>query len=495
MRPPEEGLGQPSPPYRPVHGSTAGALSLGDALAWLDRHVNLEAIESGRAGRAALPTLVRIRQLLGAIGDPQGAYPVVHVTGTNGKGSTVRMTTALLLAKGITVGTYTSPHLVRLNERMAWNGEPINDAALAEVLSSLALLEPALGRLAAPGDDDRVRVGIDPPRGDEAGDDESGRLPTWFEIVTAAAYRWFADVAVDAAVIEVGLGGRYDATNIADGVVAVVTNVDLDHVDILGPTREHIAREKAGIVKPGAVVVLGETAPPLAAIFEEEAVRVGAAATWLRYRDFGCEANRLAAGGRLVDLRTPGARYEEVFVPLHGAHQGNNAACALAAAEAFFGEPLAADVVSEAFAAVTVPGRMEVVGRRPLVLLDGAHNAAGARVAGDTLAEDFAVAERVIVVMGCLRGRDPAELLSGLRPERIDHVWACPAPSPRGLDPASVAGAARSLGITADECDSVASALTGAFERAAPGDLVLVTGSLYVVGAARALLAGGPAVA
>jgi dihydrofolate synthase / folylpolyglutamate synthase len=407
------------------------------------------------------------------MGDPQTSYPVVHVTGTNGKGSAVRMTTSLLLAKGLTVGTYSSPHLERLNERLAWNGEPIDDAAFAEVLLALRDLEPF------------VTADVGAP----------GEAPTWFELMTAAAYRWFADVAVDVAVVEVGLGGRYDATNVADAAVAVVTNVELDHVDILGSTRAEIAAEKAGIIKAGSVVVLGEDDPSLAGIFEAEAARVGAAALWRRHEDFGCEMNRLAVGGRLLDLRTPGARYEDVFVPLHGAHQGDNAAAAVAAAEAFFGEPLGEEVVAEGLAATTVPGRMEVVVRHPLVVLDGAHNAAGARAAGATLAEDFALAGRVIVVMGCLRGRDPGELLQGLGPERLEHVIACPAPSPRGLPAAAVADAARALGLRATEAPTVAAALEMARGLAGANDLVLVTGSLYVVGAARATLRGGPAIA
>jgi dihydrofolate synthase/folylpolyglutamate synthase len=411
------------------------------------------------------------------MGDPQTSYPVVHVTGTNGKGSTVRMTTALLLAKGLTVGTYTSPHLERLNERLAWDGEAIEDEAFGEVLLALRDLEPFVIAEGGPLCD------------------AFGEAPTWFELLTAAAYRWFADVAVDAAVVEVGLGGRYDATNVADAAVAVVTNVDLDHVDILGSTRAEIAAEKAGIIKAGSAVVLGEDDPSLVGIFEAEAERVGAAAVWRRHEDFGCEVNRLAIGGRLLDLRTPGARYEDVFVPLHGAHQGDNAAAALAAAEAFFGEPLREEVVAEGLAATTVPGRMEVVARRPLVVLDGAHNPAGARAAGVTLAEDFALSNRVIVVMGCLRGRDPLEMLQGLGPERIDHLIACPAPSPRGLPVEAVAEAARSLGLAAEEAASVASALETARRLAAPTDLVLVTGSLYVVGAARAVLRGGPAIA
>jgi dihydrofolate synthase/folylpolyglutamate synthase len=442
-------------------------ISLGDALAWLDGHVNLEAIVAGRAVRR--PTLERIRVLASVMDDPQERCPVIHVTGTNGKGSTVRMATALLVADGLMVGTYTSPHLERLNERIAANGEPISDEALADVLAALRDLEPFAASLA-------------PEPGSEA-----SQL-TWFELMTAAAYRWFADTAVEAAVVEVGLGGRFDATNVADGAVAVVTNVELDHTELLGPTRSHVAAEKAGIVKKGSVLVLGETDPDLVPIFTAEAERVGAAETWLRDRDFGCEANRLAIGGRLLDLRTPGARYEEVFLPLAGAHQGDNAAAAVAAAEAFFGAPLADDVVREALGSVTVPGRMEVMMRRPLVVLDGAHNAAGARVAGGTLAEDFAAADRVVLVMGCLRGRDPTDLLRGLSDPRLAYVVGCPAPSARGLPAEEVVAAAHALGVEASAAASVGEALEEAVSRAGAGDLVLVTGSLYVVGAARSIL-------
>jgi dihydrofolate synthase/folylpolyglutamate synthase len=450
--------------------------SLGDALEWLDRHVNLEAIVAGRSQRK--PSLERIRALVGAMGDPQASYPVLHVTGTNGKGSTVRMATALLAADGLSVGTYTSPHLERLNERIAWNGDPIPDDALAEVLSALRDLEPFAASLAA----------TSLPATSLSGGGAGLQGLSWFELMTAAAYRWFSDVAVEAAVVEVGLGGRFDATNVADGAVAAVTNVDLDHTELLGPTREDVAREKAGIVKKGSVVVLGETDPALAAIFEAEAALVGAGEIWRRDRDFGCEANRLAHGGRLLDLRTPAAAYDEVYLPMAGAHQGDNAAVAVAAVEAFFGVPLSEEVVHEAFRNVTVPGRMEVVGRRPLVVLDGAHNAAGARVAGETLAEDFAGVGRIVVVMGCLRGRDPADMLQGLRDSRVVRVVACPAPSARGMGAEEVAGAARSAGLEAEAAPSVAEGLEAAIALAGPEDLVLVTGSLYVVGAARSLL-------
>ncbi|HLI15965.1 MAG TPA: Mur ligase family protein [Acidimicrobiales bacterium] len=446
------------PPERRAFGGTSA--SLGEALAWLDRHINLEAIERGVAGRAAAPTLERVAALLSAMGDPQHAAPAVHVTGTNGKGSTTRMVAALLRAKGLCVGTYTSPHLEVLNERIARDGVPIGDEELGELLWCLADLERFL-----------LRRGLEPP--------------TWFELVTAAAFRYFADVAVDAAVIEVGLGGRFDATNVVDAAVAAVTNVELDHVEILGPTRAHIAAEKAGIIKPGSIACVGEEDPDLVEIFAAEARAVGAQALWRRGVDFDCSANRLAVGGRLLDLRTPGRAYDGVFLPLHGSHQGANAALALACAEAFFGAPLDDDVVGEGLASVRVPGRLEVVGHRPLVVLDGAHNVAGASALGAALAEDFAAPDGIVALVGCLRGREPGALLEAIGTERLRHVVACAPSSPRAIAPELVAEAARRLEVPATVAESVDQGLEEAVGRASVDDLVLVTGSLYVVGSAR----------
>jgi dihydrofolate synthase/folylpolyglutamate synthase len=439
--------------------------SLGEALAWLDRHVDLEKIERGLAGRAAAPTLDRVRRLLHVLGDPQTAFPLIHVTGTNGKGSTTRLASLLLEAQGLSVGTYTSPHLEHLNERLAHDGEPIGDDDLADELRALAAIEAFV----------LDREGWAVP-------------PTWFELVTALAYRWFADEGVEAAVIEVGMGGRYDATNVADGAVAVVTNVELDHVGILGSTREAIAGEKAGIVKPGSVLVLGERDPSVASVFVDEARAVGAREVWRRDESFACTANRSAYGGRLLDLRTPGGFYEQIYLPLFGAHQGDNAAAALAAVEAFLGAPLGSDVVADAFAAATVPGRLEVVGRRPLVLLDGAHNPAGAAALGAALADDFAGVQHIVAVVGCLAGRDPAELIAELGPERLELVVACMPSSPRAQPAALVADAARALGVASVTADTLDDALEQALRQVGEDDLVLVTGSLYLVGAARAVV-------
>ncbi len=264
-----------------------------------------------------------MRELCAVLGDPQHQQPTVHVTGTNGKGSVARLVTALLGAHDLTVGTYTSPHLERINERISRNGQPISDAGLADVLTDLARIEGLLEH-----------------------------RPSYFELLTAAAFRWFSDEAVAAAVVEVGLLGRWDATNVVDGQVAVLTNIGHDHTDGRGDWRRRVAEEKAGIVKPGSTFVLGETDPALDDIF----AATPATELWRRDTEFSCTENRLAVGGRLLDLRTPGGSYDDVFLALHGAHQGENAAIALAATEAFFGRPLEADLVAEAFGSVTQPG-------------------------------------------------------------------------------------------------------------------------------------------
>jgi dihydrofolate synthase/folylpolyglutamate synthase len=434
-------------------------VGLDPALEWLDNHIDYEA---NMPTRRALPTLDRIRALMAVLGDPQESIPSVHVTGTNGKGSTSAMVSALMVAQGLNVGTYTSPNLHRVSERLSRNGEPIDDETFAGVLSELAAVESMV--------DER---------------------PTRFELLTAAALSWFADDAVDAMVIEVGLGGTWDSTNIVHGDVAVLTNFSYDHTDVLGPTLEGIAEDKSGIIEAGSIVVVGETRAELVAIVEAQAARVGAAAVWVAGRDFGCEENRVAVGGRLVTLATPGGRYEDVLVPLHGAHQGDNAACALAATEAFFGRPLDPAVVEEGFGTVRVPGRLEVLGRRPLLLVDGAHNVAGMTALGRALTEEFAVEGDTVAVLGMLSGRDPSAMVVALAPAGITTLIACEPDSPRALPARDVADAGRALGLAVHVELSVHHALATARALVDATGLVVVAGSLYTVGAARGdVLAG-----
>jgi dihydrofolate synthase/folylpolyglutamate synthase len=355
------------------------------------------------------------------------------------------------------VGTYTSPNLHRVAERLARNAEPIDDGSFVAVLSELASLEPLVGE-----------------------------RPTRFELLTAAALSWFASEAVDAMVVEVGLGGTWDCTNVVHGDVALLTNFSYDHTDVLGPTLEGIAEDKAGIIEAGSRVVVGEAAEGLVAIVEAHAASVGAESVWVSGRDFGCESNAVAVGGRLVTIWTPGGRYADVLVPLHGAHQGRNAACALAAVEAFFGRALDPDVVDAALASVRVPGRLEVLGRHPLLLVDGAHNVAGMTALGLSLAEEFSLYGDTVAGVGMLSGRDPSAMLAALAPAGVSTLVACAPDSSRAIPAQDVADAARSLGLAVEVEPDVRAALSLARGMVDADGLVVVAGSLYVVGDARA---------
>lgn len=429
---------------------------LAEARAWLDTHINQEAT----AGVVDELSLERMEALVALLGDPQRAYPVIHVTGTNGKGSTAAMIASLARALGLSVGRFSSPHLEALNERFEWDGEPIDDDSLADLL-------------------DRLRSVTDLLDADQ---------PSWFELVTAGAFLWFADLGIDLAVVEVGLLGRFDATNVADGAVAVVTNVGRDHTDRRPGWREAIAGEKAGIVRPGATLVLGERDPGLEELFLAE----GPDEVWRRDVDFGCDANRLALGGRLLDLRTPMTEVAEVFLPLHGEHQGENAAAALAAIDAFFGRPTSEEVAHEGFGAVELPGRFEVVGREPLVILDGAHNPDGLESLVTTMSE-FTPTGRRVVVYGQLAGRDPEEMLAVLARTDPALVLLCPAPSPRAVPVSELGAAARRAGLEVETAASAAAAVDRGRELAGGDGALVVTGSLTVVGAARSHLSpAGP---
>jgi len=426
-------------------------MDLPDALAYLDQHLNREAT-AGKIEGLHLEHMLRLTEVLG---DPHRAYPVIHITGTNGKGSVARMVTALLVESGLSVGTYTSPHLVALNERLAWNGEPISDDDLASTIGDLAAVEPLLGI-----------------------------TPSWFELMTAAALAWFAEVAVDVAVIEVGLLGRFDATNVVDADVAVITNIGFDHTDGVGDWRRAIATEKAGIIKPGSFLVLGEPDDDLVSVFLAEKPRQ----VWTRDIEFGVDVDLPAVGGRLVDLRTPNGVYPEIYLPVHGAHQAANASIAVAAVEAFFGRGLEPEIVEAGLAGLTLPGRLEVVGRAPLVLIDGAHNPSGAVVVAEAVEQDFEVAGQRTLVVGMLEGRDLAAMLEALDVGRYDLVITCTPDSPRAVDAAELAAVAGDLGAVVEIEPDVSTAIDRALQLAADDDLILVTGSLYVVGAARAHL-------
>lgn len=421
------------------------------AREFLDAHSVYE-----KTGRIESPSLDNIERLMQLLGEPQRAYRTIHITGTNGKGSTSQMVTKLLMAHGLTVGTYTSPHLERVNERVMRNGEAISDDDLADNVLAIAELEPLVGR----------RI-------------------SYFEIMTAVAFRWFADSAVDVGVIEVGMLGRWDATNVVESDVAILTNVSLDHTEFAGPTHVDIAREKVGIVKPNTVFVQGETRPDV----QEILASAPCARRVVRDEQFEVLENELAVGGRLVSVRTPRGEHRDLFVPLHGRHQGDNALAAIVAVEEFFDHVVSRDVLEEAMATVSMPGRFEVMGHQPLVIVDGAHNVGGAEVCAEVFFEDFQIEGRRVLVVGMLKSRDPEELFGALRVDDFDLVVCCTAPTPRGTAASELAKAARAMGCDeVQSFDRVDAALSFAYRGLRAEDALLVAGSLYVVGEARPVL-------
>jgi dihydrofolate synthase / folylpolyglutamate synthase len=418
------------------------------------------------------PSLDRIRAFVDLLGDPQRAYPVIHLTGTNGKTSTSRMIDTLLRALDLRTGRFTSPHLERMNERICVDGEPLTDEEFVRAFNDVAAYTHLV-------------------------DAAQPQPLSFFETVVGMAYAAFADAPVDVAVVEVGMGGEWDATNVADGAVAVVTPIGVDHARYLGETPEVIAVEKAGIIKPGATAVLADQLPEVAGVLLERCAEVGA--TPVREGlDFGVAARVPAVGGQLVSLQGLRARYDDVFLPLYGAHQAQNAAAALAAVEAFLGEEaLAADVVHEAFGRATSPGRLEIIRRSPMILLDAAHNPHGAEALTEAIEDSFAFSP-LIGVVGVMGDKDAEGLLSVLEPH-LAHVVCTENSSSRSLSAAELARVARE--VFGEDRVSVAPRLADAIDQAAAlseagealgtsisSGAVLVTGSVVTVGEARALL-------
>jgi dihydrofolate synthase/folylpolyglutamate synthase len=435
----------------------------------------LKALESRFPSRM-VPDLDRIRELLDILGSPQRSFPSIHVTGTNGKTSTARMADALLREFGPRTGRYTSPHLHDVTERIAVDGEPLDADRFVATYDDIApYLELVDGRHA-----DRM---------------------TFFEVLTGMAFAAFAEAPIDVGIIEVGLGGRWDATNVIVAPVAVVTPIGLDHMQFLGDTIEAIAAEKADIVHPGAVLVSAPQPPAAAQVLDARAASVGA--TTVRAGvDFGVRRRAVAVGGQMLDLQGLGGAYDEIFLPLYGAHQAGNAATALAAVEAFFGlrggaaegrGPLDPDAVRAAFAGVTSPGRLEIVRSSPTILLDGAHNPAGAAALAAALEESFTF-ERLVAVVAVLDDKDAARLLGMLEPV-VTSVVVTTNSSPRALPADALAEVARDvLGDARVEVaprldDAIEMAVASAEEEVVGGGGVLVTGSIVTVGDARTLLA------
>jgi dihydrofolate synthase / folylpolyglutamate synthase len=406
-----------------------------------------------------VPDLDRIRALAELLGDPQRTYPTVHVTGTNGKTTTTRLVTALACAHGIVAGAYTSPHLASVTERLALCAEPIDEEEFGQEYERLL---PYL----------------------QAVDARSDQRVTYFEALTALAYLWFADKPVGLGVFEVGMGGVWDATNLVAGDVAVICPIDLDHPE-LGSTVAEVAREKAGIVKPGKVAVVREQPAEALDVVQARAEEVGARVL-LEGRDFGLAGRAPAVGGQVVDVRGLHATYEGFVLPLFGDHAARNAAGAVVALEALLDRPLSEEAVRRAFAAAEMPGRLEVIGRRPLVVLDGAHNPAGAAALADALAESFTW-QRLHLVIGVSANKDVDGVVAALTP-LADRVYAARHGSIRSAPAERVAEASAGAGLPVEAFATVAEALAAARGSAVPEDLILVTGSLYTVADARGVL-------
>lgn len=417
------------------------------------------------------PTLDRIAALMDVLGSPQHSYPVVHVAGTNGKSSTTRMIETILRERNLRVGRFTSPHLVSMRERISVDGAPLSEERFVEVYEDI---EPYLKMI-----------------------DAQGRRLSFFETLTAMAFAAFADAPVDVAVIETGMGGSFDATNVADGAVAVITPISLDHVDYLGPDIATIAGEKAGIIKPRATAVLAQQQLPAAEVLLHRAAEVGATVA-REGLEFGVLGRELAIGGQLLHLKTLKGTYEEVMLPLYGAHQAGNAACALAAVEALTvgDEPLDAELVRQAFLQVSSPGRLEVVRRGPTVLVDAAHNPGGIQATLEAVQESFDFA-KLIGVVAVFEDKDVQGILELLEP-MMDEIVVTRNSSPRSMDVDELAALAEEI-FGLDRVHQV-ERLDGAIDRAiemadAMGEFsgagVLITGSVVTAGDARLLLKAG----
>lgn len=420
------------------------------------------------------PSLDRIRALCDLLGDPQHATPLIHLTGTNGKTSTSRLVDALVRGVGLRTGRFTSPHLQSMRERISIDGEPLTEDAFVEAFADVAVFA------------DLADAGAEHPL-------------SFFEMLVAMAYAAFADAPVDAAIVEVGMGGTWDATNVADAKVAVIAPIGVDHAAYLGDTAELVATEKAGIIKPGSLAVVANQTPEVMDVLLRRAAEVGALVV-REGVDFGVESRLAAVGGQQFTLHGIGGRYEDLLLPMHGAHQAHNAALALAAVEQFTGgKALDEDLVREAFGTVTSPGRLEVVRRGPTVLLDAAHNPHGVSALVETITEEFSFSPLVGVV-GVMADKEVDQMLRILEPV-LAHVVCTQNSADRSMRAAELGEIAAD--IFGQDRVSVVSRLDDALERAVTmtetaegfedsvgSGGVLVTGSVITVGEARTLTTG-----
>lgn len=418
------------------------------------------------------PTLERVAQVMDLLGHPQRNFPMIHLTGTNGKTSTTRMIERLLRELGLTTGRFTSPHLHDVRERIAIGGEPVDEerflAAYDDVLPYVQMV-------------------------DEKSVAEGGPRITYFELLVIIAYAVFSDAPVDVAVVEVGLGGVWDATNVADGTVSVIAPIAIDHTRLLGDNLIDIATEKSGIIKADAISVLGVQEDEVMQLLLERCDDVGATAQ-VEGLAYGVLEREIAVGGQLIALRGLAGDYRDIFLPLFGQHQVHNAAMALAAVEAFVGggeQPLEADIVRAAFADVTSPGRLEIVRRSPTVLVDAAHNPAGVAAMADAIRESFTF-HRLVGLVAVLQEKDASSMLELLEP-LLDHIVVSRSTSPRSIRPDRLGEMAIELfgedrvTVIKDLPEALDTAAALADEGGVSG-AVLATGSITTVADVRMLL-------
>jgi dihydrofolate synthase/folylpolyglutamate synthase len=416
------------------------------------------------------PDLERITLLMDMLGSPQKAYPVIHISGTNGKTSTARIVDSLLRSFGLRVGRYTSPHLESVTERITIDGVPLTEEQFTAAYDDIA---PYIELV-----DSRMPVKM-----------------TFFEVLTAMAYAAFADAPVDVAVVEVGLGGSWDATNVVQAATCIVTPIGLDHVPMLGNTVGEVAVEKAGIIHADAMVVLAAQQPEAAEVLLRRCVEVGATVA-REGLEFGVVERRAAVGGQLVTLQGLAGTYEEMFLPLFGEHQAENAACALAAVEAFLGggetRQIDPEAVREGLADARSPGRLEVVRTSPTVVLDAGHNPHGMAATVRALADAFSFT-KLVGVVACLADKDVRGMLEVLEPALSSIVVTTNA-SPRALPVDDLFALA--VDVFGEDRVAAEDRLDDALDTAVQlaedeveygGAGVIVTGSVVTVGEARAL--------
>ena len=413
------------------------------------------------------PTLDRVTETLDILGDPQNSYPSVHITGTNGKTSTTRMIDALLGAFGVRTGRFTSPHLVDVRERITIEGESISPDEFVRTWEDIA---PYIEMV------DRAHAETD------------GTKLSFFEVFTVMAFAAFADHPVDAAVVEVGMGGRWDATNVIDAGVGVIMPIAIDHEKWLGSTIREIAEEKAGIIKPGQIVIVAKQQEEALRVIEERAAQVDAIVR-LEGRDYEVLDRQLGVGGQMITVRTPAAVYEDVFVPLFGDYQASNAAAAIAAVEAFMGgRALDAKVVEAGMLSATSPGRLQVVRHSPTIIVDAAHNPAGAHTLGESISEAFDF-ERVVGVYSAMGDKDIEGVLGEVEPY-LDSIVITQMPGPRAKPAEEIAQIAREVfgsdrvDVQEDILEAIATAvnLGESGDESAPATGVVVFGSVLLAG-------------